>query len=335
MNNDQTRNTGKILITGITGFIGSHLAPYLIQQGYKVSGTTRNQNKHVIDDANVEYITIPSIHEVTDWTPYLKNVSAVIHLAATSDFDKNSNKKDYDLLEATNIQATINLAHSVAQKGNCRFIFLSSIKVNGETTDNRSPFKYTDEPKPTTPYAISKFKAEQALQTIAKSTGMDLVIIRPSLVYGLNPRGSIKKLIKMIQKGIPLPLGLVHNERSLLNIENLCPIINKCITSPSAVNQIFLIADDDKMSSKILCRTIAKHLEKGIIFLPIPPLILRALGNILGKTLIIQSLISSLEVDINHTKELLKISDQIPLAKGIENMITNTNKPRNKPRNKQ
>jgi len=318
MNNDKTQ---KILITGVTGFIGSNLAPYLLHHGYKVAGTTRNRTQEIKENTQIEYITVPSIHEIDDWEPYLKNVSAVVHLAATSDFNKSSNNNEYELLEATNIQATINLAHCVAQQDHCRFIFLSSIKVNGETTDNRSPFKYSDTPAPSTPYAISKFKAEQALQAIAKKTGMALVIIRPCLVYGQNPRGSISKLIKALQKGLPLPLGLVTNRRSLLNIDNLCHIIDQCISSPEAVNQIFLTADYEIISTKTLCCKIAEHLGKGVIFLPIPPFVLRTLGMILGKTLLIQSLTSSLEVDINHTKKTLNISNQISLSKGIEKML--------------
>lgn len=311
----------KILITGIAGFIGSNLAPYLINQGYQVVGTTRNKVLDTKEDTNIEYITTPAIHQVTNWEPYLKDVSAVVHLAAISDFNKNSNSNDYALLEATNIQATINLANSVSKQDNCRFIFLSSIKVNGEATDNRPPFKCTDVPEPSTPYAISKYKAEQSLQVIAKKTGMELVILRPCLVYGANPRGSMSKLIKAIQKGLPLPLGLVSNRRSMLNIENLCIIINKCISSPYAVNQIFLTADDESISSRALCKKIAEHLGRKVMLLPIPSFFLSALGSLLGKALLIQSLTSSLEVDSSDTKEKLNISEQIPLSKGIENMI--------------
>ena len=191
----------KILITGINGFIGSYLATYLINHGYKIRGTIRNRS--LLEDAvDLQYITTPSIEQVNNWKPYLQDVDAVIHLAGVSSFTRNADEESINRLYAVNVQATIKLAEAVATKGDCRFIFISSIKVNGESNIGLK-ITSVDQPKPETPYAQSKYCAEKKLRKLEIATGMELVIIRPAKVYGPTARGNLSSHMKAKRKKIP------------------------------------------------------------------------------------------------------------------------------------
>jgi len=204
-----------------------------------------------------------------------------------------------------NVEGTLNLARHAVAAGVQRFIFISSIKVNGEATVNGSAFGADDKPAPEDAYGLSKLEAEQGLMDIAAKTGMEVVIIRPPLIYGPGVKGNFASMIKLVEKGLPLPLGAIHNQRSLVGIDNLIDLIIRCIDHPAAANQVFLAGDGEDLSTTELLRGVGKAMGQPARLVPVPEGLLQFGATLLGKKAMAQRLLGSLQIDISKTCELL------------------------------
>ena len=291
-----------LLLTGATGFVGSALTQHLHQQGCSLTATVRHVTNNLLP--SIQQTPIGDLLPNTDWTLALNNVDTVIHLAARVHVMNDTAADPLEAFRRTNTAATLNLAQQAARSGVRRFISLSSIKVNGESTKNK-PFTAEDNYIPTDFYGLSKYEAEQGLCEIAKQTGMEVVIIRPPLVYGEGVKGNFQSMMQWIHKGIPLPLGSVHNQRSLVALDNLIDLITLCIDHPAAANQTFLVSDGEDLSTTDLLRRLGSALNKSARLLPVPQVMLTTALHLLGKETIAQRLCGNLQVDISKTRDLL------------------------------
>lgn len=288
-----------ILITGATGFVGSALTQHLHQQGHTLTAAVRRITDNL--PPSIQQTPISDLLPDTDWTPALHNVDTIIHLAAQVP-NKNTTAQQLDRI---NHLATLNLAQQAANAKVRRFIFLSSIKVNGETTQQGAPFTTKNHNQPTDPYGLSKYHAEQGLTNIAQETGLETVIIRPPLVYGVGVKGNFLQMMHWLHKGIPLPLGNIHNQRSLVALPNLIDLITTCIDHPAAANQTLLVSDGEDLSTTELLQRLSKALGKPARLLPLPQSWLETALTLVGKRAIAQRLCGNLQVDISKTTQLL------------------------------
>lgn len=295
-------NSMTILLTGVTGFLGSAITLQLSQQGYSLTTAMRCID-HTIPSI-IQQKFIGDLLPNTDWTEIFNNINTIIHLAARAHILKDQATNPLATFRETNTYATLNLAQQAANAGVRRFIFISSIGVNGNQT-YAEPFTAEDTPNPAEPYAQSKHEAEIGLRQIAIETGMEVVIIRPPLVYGANAPGNFGQLIKIVARGIPLPLGNIHNQRSLIALPNLIDLITTCIDHPAAVNQTFLVSDGEDLSTTELLQRLSHALGKPAHLLPIPQSWLETTLTLLGKRAIAQRLCGNLQVDISKTRDLL------------------------------
>jgi len=237
------------------------------------------------------------------WQDCLAGVKVVIHTAGRAHVLRETSIDPLAEFRRVNVEATLNLAQQATEAGVRRFIFISSIGVNGNFSE--TPFTETDIPHPVEPYAISKFEAEQGLHQISQSSGMEVVIIRPPLVYGPDAPGNFKRLMQLAQQGIPLPLGAIHNKRSLVALDNLVDLIMLCLSHPAAANQIFLAGDGEDLSTTDLLRHIRSALGKPVRLFSVSPRLLKWGASLIGKPELAQRLYESLQVDISKARQLL------------------------------
>lgn len=310
-NNMYEFSQDELLITGATGFVGTRLCQKASDAGLKIRRALRNDVSKAESD-----VSVGDIGPYTDWNPALKGIRSVIHLAARVHVMKDNADDSLSEFRLVNVEGTLNLAKQAADAGVKRMIFVSSIKVNGEFTLHGKPFTAFDIPNPQDAYAVSKFEAEQGLREIERETGLEIVIIRPPLVYGPGVKANFLKLIQAVQKGLPLPLGLVKNKRSLVALDNLVDLILLCVNHPNAGGQTFLVSDGEDLSTPELIKKLANAMGKKPQLLPVPPALLRLGGTIIGKKKEIGRLIGSLQVDISHTCELLEWQPKLTVDQG-------------------
>lgn len=288
----------KILVTGATGFIGKHLVPFLQSKGHEVRCTVWQ----LIPDFNAEQVVVNRLETQINWKEALSNIDVVIHLAARVHvLDVNKTLSSEQFIEI-NSDATKQFAEQAAACGVKRFVFLSTIKVNGENTTIDKPFTEKNIAQPQDIYAKSKQLAEQYLETIHQATGLETVILRPPLVYGPGVKANFLRLIQSIDKGYPLPFGSIHNQRSFIYIDNLIHAIELAVTSPQAAGGCFLIADDESWSLPQLIKDIALNLGRKPRLFPIPVSLLKLLFTLIGKKENTDRLVGSLLVDNTHLK---------------------------------
>ncbi|ETJ48417.1 NAD-dependent epimerase/dehydratase family protein [Pseudoalteromonas agarivorans] len=301
----------KILLTGSTGFIGKELCQSIIKHTeFELCKVVRNNNS---SDSNS--FIVGEFNSDTDFSSALEGVSVVIHLAAVAHSNYSSSTDAAKSYKSCNVDATLALAKQASEQGVSRFIFLSSIGVNGNS--NCVPFTPLDLERPVDDYAKSKYEAEVALRELYKSKKMEVVIIRPPLVYGKNAPGNFGTLLKVAKKNLPLPLGAINNKRSFVAIDNLVDLIVTCIDHPNAVNQTFLVSDDEIISSSDLLKNLTLAAGKKPWLWPVPVSYLMFVASIFGKKAAIEKLSSSLTVDIEHTKSTLSWKPPITLDEGI------------------
>jgi UDP-N-acetyl-alpha-D-quinovosamine dehydrogenase len=301
----------KVLLTGASGFVGKGCSEAL-GRAHCVLNAVR------VRSGFQHQVIIPSIDAGTQWAEALVACDIVIHCAARVHVMNESVSDPLQAFREVNVEGTANLARQAAAAGVKRFIFLSSIKVNGEFSGLGAPFTSSDEPAPEDPYGVSKTEAEQALKDICAETGMEYVIIRPPLVYGPSVKANFLSMLKWVARGVPLPLGGIrNNKRSLVYVENLVDLIKVCIEHSAAANQTFLVSDDDDVSTRELLERVAKALGVKSRLLPIPLSWLGFAGKLLGKKDIEQRLSSSLQVDISHTKNTLDWQPRYSMEEGL------------------
>ena len=305
----------KILITGANGFVGKLLCGELLQQGFFVRAGVRSANSPLQD---IETVIVGAIDGETDWSNALHKIDVVIHLAARVHVMEDDAVDSLGEYRKVNVIGTLNLAQQAANRGMKRFIFLSSIKVNGEQTYLGKPFKEDDTPNPQDNYSLSKYEAEKGLFLIAQKTGMEIVVIRSPLVYGSGVKANFASMMKMVQRGVPLPLGAIYNKRSFVYIGNLVTLILRCIDHPAAANQIFFVSDGHDLSTTELLVACATALGVKARLLPVPQSWIGYGARLLGKQNVAQRLCGSLQVDITKTRQYLAWTPPISIAEGLE-----------------
>ena len=292
-----------VLVTGATGLVGRKLVITLLNNGIKVIAAVRNKSNLL--PRNVEQIDVGDIQTTTNWKNVLSNVDVVIHLAARVHLMQDTSLDPLSEFRETNTHATLNLARQASQSGVKRFIFISSVKVNGEMTLLDKPFTPEDQFIPDDPYGLSKYEAEQGLLALAKETGMEVVIIRPPLVYGPEVRANFASMMRWVNKGIPLPFGAIHNQRSLVALDNLVSFIVHCIDHLKAANEVFLISDGEDVSTTELLQKVAKVFDKKPWLIPIPVNLMGFVAKLVGKSDVADRLFGSLQVDSSKARDLL------------------------------
>ena len=303
-----------VAVTGASGFLGSQLCAALDAMGnIQLTALLRPESKTVAN----KYVEIPSMDGLSDFTFALFDQEVVIHLAARAHIMKDEVADPLTEYRRVNVDGTLNLARQAAAAGVKRFIFLSSIKVNGEQTFLGQPFTANDTPAPEDAYGISKWEAEQGLQQLASESGMEVVVIRPPLVYGPGVKGNFASMIKLVSKGLPLPLGAIHNQRSLMGLDNLVDFIVTCIDHPEAANQVFLAGDGQDLSSTELLRGVARAMGRPSRLIPVPSFLLMLGATLIGKQAMAQRLLGSLQVDISKARHLLGWEPPISVEEGL------------------
>ena len=294
----------RVLVTGAGGFIGQTVCANLKIRGYQVLGALRKRNADH-ESTSITYVSMGNMDESTDWTSVVKNIDCVVHLAARVHMMHDTAQDPLAEFRRVNVDLTMNLARQAASAGVRRFVFISSVKVNGENTPFGQPFTADDVPQPADPYAISKFEAEKLLLQLAQETGMEVVIIRPVLVYGPGVKANFLQMIRWLQNGVPLPLKALNNQRSLLAIDNLVDLIATCLHHPAAANQILLASDGEDISISSLLQRTGVALGKSARLISVPVMALRAGARLAGQDAVLQRLCDSLQVDISKTRRVL------------------------------
>lgn len=292
-----------ILITGATGFVGNTLVEYLVSNStHKVAVVTRRKATNF--PTGVDILEIDSIDENVCWGKYLDDVQCIIHMAARAHVVNDSAIDPLSEFRQINVDGTINLAHQAAKAGIKRFIFISSIGVNGSLTLSE-PFSDKSPTNPHSPYSVSKLEAENALWDISKETDMEIVVIRPPLVYGPNAPGNFGSLTNLVQKLPFLPFGLTDNKRDFISVKNLADLLMVCANHPNAAGHTFLASDGETVSIKAFTNAIAKGLNKSLIQLPVPTSLMRLAASLIGKSAMAEQLLGNLQVDSSNAQDVL------------------------------
>ena len=316
---------GHVLVTGANGFIGDAVVEQLKQRGHIIRGAARASTQAAHRGAApqaTKHLPAPDLGAQADWAPLLHGCGAVIHAAARVHVMRERASDALAAFRAVNVEGTLRLARQAADAGVRRFLFISSIKVNGERTTAGRPFTADDAPAPVDPYGRSKAEAEEALRELAIKTAMDITIIRPPLVYGPGVKANFHSLIRCLDRGIPLPLGAVtDNRRSLLALDNLVDLIALCLAHPSAGNETFLAADGDDLSTAELLQRMAEAMRIRPRLLPVPVWMLEMAGRLLGREALIQRVCGNLQVDIGKARALLGWHAPVGVDEALANMF--------------
>lgn len=304
-------------MTGATGFIGrSLITRMLLHDNYDIYAVVRKISSDF--PANVKQLEFNEISPNTNWGKALQGIDCVIHTAARVHVMLDTSNDPLSEFRFVNTLATLNLAQQAAESGVKRFVYLSSIKVNGEASLPEHPFKPDDSFVPTDPYALSKYEAEKGLREISNEADLEVVILRPPLVYGPGVKANFLDMMKWLNKGIPLPFGAIHNKRSIVALDNLVDLIITCITHPAAANQTFLVSDGEDLSTTELLNRVASALGKKSRLLPVNQKLLETCLRIIGKNNLAMRLSSSLQIDMSKTKKLLNWSPPSNINDGLD-----------------
>ncbi len=308
----------KILVTGASGFLGGALVERLLTDNASVCVVAAVRRLDITFSRGVNLIQVGDLLPMTNWGTALRGVSAVVHCAAH--VHKMTDKSSDSLAEfrQVNVEGTANLARQAAAAGVRRFVFLSSIKVNGEFTEADQLFTADDVPAPKDAYGVSKHEAEQFLRQITAKTGMEVVVIRPPLVYGPGVKANFQSMMRWLACGVPLPLAaVIQNRRSLVALDNLVDLVVTCLSHPAAANQTFLVSDSEDLSTAQLLKRMGAAMGRPARLFYIPPALLKLGATSLNKPGIYQRLCSSLQLDITKTRQLLGWTPPLSVDEGL------------------
>ncbi len=306
----------KALVTGANGFVGRALCKRLLIDGWQVRGTVRSSSQLDHLPTGVDGFKVGDVGPDTDWTEALLGVEAVVHLAARVHVMKDSASNPFSEYHKINLMGSERLARSAAEYGVKRFIFMSSVKVNGE--ENLKAYKEGDAPAPRDSYGISKMRAENRLKEITAESQMDLVILRPPLVYGPSVKANFLELMKIVDRRMPLPLLNINNRRSFIYLGNLVDAILTCMKHPGAAGQTYFVSDDEAVSTTDLIRKVASALNKSPRLFYFPGILLFVMGRIIGKGPFVDRLIGSLTVDISKIRQELGWKPPFTMEYGLQ-----------------
>ena len=302
-----------IIVTGLSGFLGSS-----IKKNYH--GDIYGIGRHQPTDFQGVFFK-KNLGESTCYTECFEGIGVVIHCAARAHIMNDEVVDPLAEYRRVNVSGSLNLAQQAADAGVKRFIYISSIKVNGESTSGSVPFTEKDTAEPLDPYGVSKYEAEEGLKKIAADTGMEVVIIRPPLVYGAGVKANFLNLLKLSNTGLPLPFGLVNNKRSMVYVENLVDFIVKCIDHPAAVNQTFLVSDNHDLSLSALLNLIRTSMNKPARLIPVPEFLFKLAGLIFRKQDVVDRLVGDLQVDSSKARSLLDWKPPYSVEQGIQSTV--------------
>lgn len=305
----------KVLVTGANGFVGRQACAGLLRQGHTVRAAVRSANLPI---ENIEVASVGSIDSGTDWTNALRGVDVVIHLAARVHMMKDGAADPLAEFRRINAAGTEHLARCAAASGVKRLVYVSSIKVNGEETRDGQKFSETDLFVPQDPYAVSKWEAEQALHRVASETGMEVVIVRPPLVYGPGVKGNFVQMLDVVAQRVPMPFASVHNRRSLVYVGNLVDALITCAAHPAAAGQTYLVCDGEDVSTPDLLRQLAAAMGVPSRLFPCPSMLLRLAGKLTGKSQQLERLLGSLQVDGDKIRRDLNWAPPYLLQQGLQ-----------------
>lgn len=309
----------RMMVTGAGGFVGNAVCHAAVVRGFNVLGAVRSNGKSL---GHFPTIAVGTIDKNTRWLESLREVDVVVHLAARVHLMRDHSSDPLTAFRQTNVDATLHLARQAAAAGVTRFVFISSVKVNGEETAHGHAFTANDTPAPRDPYGISKMEAEQGLRDIGADTGMAVVTIRPPLVYGPGVKANFFNMMQWLSRGVPLPLGAINNRRSLVALENLVDLILMCCQHPAAVNQIFMVSDNEDLSTTALLRRMGQALGRPARLISVPPRWLFAAAALIGKSGVADRLCGSLQVDITKTRQLLGWTPPVTVDEGLRRTVS-------------
>lgn len=304
-----------ILVTGATGFVGTGLMARFSAENRLARGTSRKPVRALAGP--IEWAVVGDQDDSTDWTTALEGVRTVIHLAARVHIVREGDADPLTAFRRTNVQGTLNLARQAASVGVERFVFVSTIKVNGES----GTYRESDPATPSDAYGISKLEAENGLREIGKTSGLAVVVIRPPLVYGPGARANFQALCRAIERGIPLPLGAIQNRRSFVALDNLVDFIVTCVDHPAAKGETFFVSDGEDMSTTTLIRRIAHVMKRPARLLRVPANVLWAVATVVGKRELAQRLLGSLQLDITKARTLLEWMPPLTVDEGLRRAV--------------
>jgi nucleoside-diphosphate-sugar epimerase len=305
---------GRFLVTGANGFVGLSLCTELMRRGFQVRGAMRS---HCELPSGAEATIVGAINDGANWADALHGVDVVIHLAARVHVMHDDAADPLAEFRKVNVAGTEHLARAAAASGVRRFVYVSSIKVNGEATSEGKKFSEADVPDPQDPYGISKMEAEQALHRVAAETGLEVVIVRPPLVYGANVKGNFAQMLKVLDRGVPLPFASVENQRSLIYVGNLVDALILCAMHPAAAGQTYLVSDGEDVSTPDLLRQLGDAIDHPARLFHCPRALLKLAGRLTGKADQAERLLGSLRVDSSKIRRELDWAPPCTLAQGL------------------
>lgn len=306
----------KVLLTGSNGFLGQYLSQFLAEKGYSVLAHTRKAQTS--DHPNIHNINF-DLNDNLDNID-LSEVEVIIHCAGRAHVMHETAVSPLEAYRQTNVQGTLNLAQKAVQSGVKRFIYLSSIKVNGEQTTTQA-FHPNDDIHTDDPYGLSKYEAEQGLLALSQRTGLEVVVIRPVLIYGPKVKANFKSMVNLASKKFPLPIGCLDNKRSMVSVYNLADLIHTCMTHPNANCEVFLASDQDDISVKQLFEKLAKYQNNQLLMLPVPKSLINFLASLVGKKAVASRLCSELVVDTTKNTQLLGWTAPYNVDTSLEKMF--------------
>ena len=306
----------KVLVTGAAGFVGAAVMESLrSRSAIEPVGLVR----HLEVSAPADLRACGDLGQVLDWRPFLEGIDVLVHCAARAHVQHDEADDPRAVFRSVNTHPTLLLARHAAEAGVRRFVLVSSIGVLGRAQER--PFRASDPASPEEPYAASKWEAEQGLQLISSDTGLEVVVVRPPLVYGPRAPGNFGKLLEWVARGVPLPLGAVHNRRSFVGLDNLVDLLVTCVGHPGATNQVFLAGDGEDLSTTDLLRRVAVAMGKRPRLFPVSPSLLRGAARAVGRGEMAQRLLDSLQVDISHTRETLGWEPPVSVDEGLRRAV--------------